>query len=109
MLKAKAKENLNITKKSRSRSGALQNITVKKGNVVDSNNKHNPAFEVSGNAVRVGMSKGVTLNMENYESMRIDCWISDVVGEKETKKEAFDRIGKLLDEVLEEAANSVEQ
>ena len=51
-----------------------------------------------------GMSKGCTLNMENYESMRVDCWLSDTVREGETVQEAFARVESIIDEVLEESA-----
>lgn len=53
-----------------------------------------------------GVSKGITKNMENYESLRVDCWLSDVVHEGETIQEAFTRVENIIDEVLEEAVLS---
>lgn len=50
-----------------------------------------------------GISKGCTKNMENYESLRVDCWLSDTVREGETVKEAFARVEAIIDEVLEES------
>ena len=41
--------------------------------------------------------------MENYESLRVDCWLSDTVREDETVKEAFARVEAIIDEVLEES------
>ena len=49
-----------------------------------------------------GMSKGITKNMDNYESLRVDCWLSDIVREGETVEEAFTRVEAIIDEVLEE-------
>ena len=50
----------------------------------------------------VGMSLGITKNMDNYESLRVDCWLQDEVAPNETKKDAFERITNILDEVLNE-------
>ena len=65
-LKSKAKLNVNVTKKSSGNEEVL-----KKGNVVDIANKNVP----HGTSI-VGMSKGITKNMDNYESLRIDVWIA---------------------------------
>lgn len=48
----------------------------------------------------VGMSKGGTFNMQNYESFRVDIWLSDEVGENETPMDAIQRISDILDEAL---------
>ena len=50
-----------------------------------------------------GVSKGITKNMDNYESLRVDCWLTDVVRENETVQEAFARVESIIDEVLEES------
>lgn len=50
-----------------------------------------------------GISKGITKNMDNYESLRVDCWLTDVVRENETVQEAFARVESIIDEVLEES------
>lgn len=50
---------------------------------------------------KVGLSKGATINIGNYESLRVDAWLTDEVQEGETLEEAFSRIESILDEVLE--------
>lgn len=63
-------------------------------------NKDNPLAGKS-----FGISLGCTLNMENYESMRIDCWLTDTVREGETIEEAFTRVQAILEEQLEEMSS----
>lgn len=53
------------------------------------------------------MSKGITKNMDNYESLRVDVWLTDEVAEGETVEQAYNRISALLTEVLEETVNEV--
>lgn len=91
LLKKKATENTNIKKKS---SGAEE--TLKSGNPLDNNVKQKHSRVV-------GMSKGVTKNMENYESLRVDVWLSDEIAENETPAEALQRIEAFIDKALEEA------
>lgn len=90
-LKSKAKLNVNVTKKSSGNEEVL-----KKGNVVDIANKNVP----HGTSI-VGMSKGITKNMDNYESLRIDVWIA-VPTEDDDYSDKFEEISSLLDEVLDE-------
>ena len=82
--------------------------TVKKGRPLDHEVKQTTAKNKttvdSFVGQTFGMSKGCTLNMENYESVRVDCWLSDVVREGETVQEAFARVESIIDEVLEESA-----
>lgn len=89
----KAKENTTVVKKS---SGNEETLT--KGIPLDHTSKHNPKSPCI-----IGMSKGVTKNMDNYESLRVDVWLSDSVQEGETKKEALERIESFVDTALEEA------
>lgn len=49
----------------------------------------------------VGMSKGITKNMQNYESLRLDVWYSDVVRKGETPQDALQRVEAVIDTVLE--------
>jgi hypothetical protein len=74
--------------------------TVKSGTPLDHTVKHNPA-DLTG--VKFGMSKGITKNMDNYESLRVDVWLTSETREGETEKEAFARVEALIDEVLEES------
>ena len=50
----------------------------------------------------VGISIGSTLNMENYESLRVDCWLTDTVHDGETFEEAYNRIRCIAENTLQE-------
>ena len=101
-LQAQARENTTISRGNK-RDGYS---TVKAGKPLDHEVKQFTAKKRNDTYVgqTFGMSKGCTLNMENYESMRVDCWLSDVVREGETVQEAFARVESIIDEVLEESA-----
>lgn len=51
-----------------------------------------------------GMSLGCTLNMGDYESFRIDCWLSDTIQEGETVEQAFLRVQSVLENQVEEVS-----
>lgn len=92
-LAKKAEENTTIQKKS---GGEVE--TIKSGTPLDHSNKHDPK---SGPII--GMSKGVTKNMDNYESLRVDVWLSDSVQPNETTEQALIRIEAFIDKALETA------
>ena len=95
-----AKENVSIQKKT---SSGVEHI--KEGTPLDHSNKHNLRTTPT-----VGMSKGVTKNMDNYESLRVDVWVSDVVQPDESMEEAIVRIESIVDNALEEAiSNCIEE
>lgn len=93
LLNQKAKSNLNVATKSK---------TVKKGKLVDSTDKI-----PKSNSRVVGVSKGVTLNMGDYESMRIDVWASDFIKDNETISQAETRIAREIDALLEKECNKI--
>lgn len=93
-----AEENLTTTKKT---SDGIK--TLKQGVPCDHSQKHDPK-----SGAIVGMSKGVTKNMDNYESFRADVWLSDTVKDGETPEEAVARIEAFIDSTLEQAViNSI--
>lgn len=92
-LAEKAEENTSIQKKS---NGEVE--TLKQGVPLDPVNKHSPH-----SSPIVGMSKGVTKNMDNYESLRVDVWLSDTVQPEETPEQAVTRIEAFIDKALESA------
>lgn len=49
----------------------------------------------------VGLSIGLTKNMGDFESLRIDVWCNDYVHEDETHDEAYNRIATLVKERIE--------
>lgn len=101
-LKKKAEENTTVTK------GTAKNQKlVKEGNPADHHRKQNSSgADVSANATVVGMNVGITKNMENYESLRVDCWLTDTVKEGETVQQAYDRILGVIDNQLQNTVNS---
>lgn len=90
-----AKRNTNVT---HTKSGKAE--VLKEGKPLDHSEKQ---FPRDGGVDRVGMNMGLTKNMDNYESLRIDAWYSTDVQEGETVEEAYDRIREVLDEVIGEA------
>lgn len=89
-LKQKAEENTTVTKKVAREAPE----TVKKGVPLDHAEKHRPQdSDIPGvSPKKVGISMGCTLNMDNYESMRVDVWLTDEVKPDETYKDALDRV-----------------
>ena len=86
-----AEENARVTK------GTSKNQEVlKEGVPNDHSRKH-----LDGQTPVVGASIGSTLNMENYESLRVDVWLTDRVNEDETVQQAYERIVKVLDDTLQ--------
>ena len=62
----------------------------------------NPTMQ---NETVIGLSVGSTLNMDNYESLRVDCWISDTVKEGETVEQAYNRLREVLSAQFVETVN----
>lgn len=100
-LKEKARENTSVSRGNK-RDGYN---TVISGKPLDHEVKQSTAKNKNEFFVgqTFGISKGITKNMDNYESLRVDCWLSDVVREGETVQEAFARVESIIDEVLEES------
>ena len=88
-----AENNTTIQKKS---GGEVE--TIKNGTPLDHSSKHDPK-----SGLIVGMSKGVTKNMDNYESLRVDVWLSDSVHQNETAEQALTRIESFIDKAIETA------
>lgn len=97
-LKTAAKKNVNATKKV----VGEEDETLIKGTPLDHATKHSP-YE----GAKVGMSKGITKNMDNYESLRVDVWLTDDVMLGETVQHAYNRISAVLTEVLEETVAEI--
>lgn len=57
---------------------------------------------------RVGMAKGVTLNMGNYQSARYDVWIERVIPDNDRDyAKAIIEMEKILDEAVKEEAKKL--
>lgn len=93
-LKQKAEANTTISKKV----GREEPTVIKSGTPLDHSAKHD-----SYEGAKFGISKGITKNMDNYESLRVDVWLTSEVFEGESIKEAYARVEEIIDEVLEES------
>ena len=94
-LNEQAEENTQVTQ------GTSKNQrVVKEGKPSDHSRKH-----LDGKTPVVGVSIGSTINMENYESLRVDCWLTDTVQPNETFEQAYARIVQVVDSTLQNIAN----
>lgn len=50
------------------------------------------------NGDRIGVSFGVTLNMGEYQSLRVEAWAEGTKREGETSKDAYKRLYDLVEE-----------
>lgn len=90
-LSEQAQENATVTK------GTSKNqTTLKEGKPNDHSRKH------LDNTPTVGVSIGTTLNMGDYESLRVDVWLTDTVSPKETVEQAYARVVQTVDNTLQE-------
>lgn len=96
-LKKEAEKNTSVSKKS---SGTV--TTIKEGVPLDHATKLEPAGHAKFGMKTLGASLGATLNMDNYESMRIDCWLSDEVQEGESYADAYARVFAILEETVQQ-------
>lgn len=94
-LEETAQENTTVTK------GTSKNQkTIKSGTPNDHHRKQESSSKT------VGVNLGITKNMDNYESLRVDCWLTDSVKPGETERQAFERVIKVVDNVLQDTVNS---
>ena len=91
-LTKKAEENTTITK-----TKDRQTTVVKEGTPLD----HTPTHNINKhNSRTVGVNVGITKNMGDYESLRVDCWLTDDVLEGETHSQALERVSAIAVESL---------
>ena len=90
-LKDKAKENSRVTKGT-----SKEQEVIKEGIPNDYTRKH------ITNTPLVGVNIGSTLNMDNYESLRVDVWLSDTVKEGEDIDTAYKRVIDIVNNTLQE-------
>jgi ribose 5-phosphate isomerase RpiB len=77
--------------------------TEREGEQIDSSSKHN--IQKQTGVKTVGMSFGLTKNMGDFESLRVDAWLTDEVKEGETQEQALQRISDLLQTHLVETVS----
>lgn len=74
--------------------------TLKEGKPSEHSRKH-----LDSEVPVVGVSIGTTLNMGDYESLRVDVWLTDKVQSKETTQQAYERVVSVVDETLQSIVN----
>lgn len=81
-------------------SDGSKTVLKEKGAVQE--NENNPINTIQEGKAIVGLSKGVTVNLGNYESARINCWISRVSNDEETAiMDNLVQISDMLDEQIQ--------
>lgn len=91
----KARDNANVTVGTREKQAP-----VKVGIPNEHSRKH-----LDESAPTVGVALGVTLNMDNYQSARIDVWLNDSVMPNESVEQAYVRVHGIVSGVLQEIAD----
>lgn len=75
-------------------------VVKEKGTVQE--NENNPINTIQEGKAIVGLSKGLTINLQNYESARINCWISKVTNDDEISiMDTLVQISGMIDEQLQ--------
>ena len=91
-LSQQAEENSTVT-----RDTSKNQRVLKEGVPNDHSRKH-----LNNDFPTVGVSIGTTLNMGDYESLRVDVWLSDKVSDTETLEQAYARVVQAVDSTLQE-------
>lgn len=91
-LVSKAKENTTVT-----RGTSKDQQVLKQGVPNEHSRKH-----LDGDVPVVGVSVGITKNMDNYESLRADVWLTDKKANNESMEEAYARVAQIVSSVLQE-------
>lgn len=94
-LKQQVEENTTVTKGTKS-----NQQTLKQGTPNDHHRKQESSTQI------VGVNLGITKNMDNYESLRVDCWGTDTVQPGETMEQAYERLIGVVDSVLQDTVQS---
>lgn len=90
-LNEQAVKNTQITKGT-----SKEQKVIKEGVPNDHSRKH------LTNVPTIGVSVGTTLNMGDYESLRVDVWLTDSVQEGETFETAYSRVTQVVDKTLQD-------
>lgn len=93
-LSEKAEENARVTKGT-----SKEQEVLKEGVPLEHSNKHLHSSKM------VGVNIGTTLNMGDYESLRVDVWLTDDVSDNETFDGAYERVIGVAHSTLEKVVN----
>ena len=84
--------------------------TVVKEKGVVQENENNPINTIQEGKAIVGLSKGLTINLQNYESARVNCWISKVTNDDEVSvMDTLVQISEMIDEQLQYEVDEIEE
>ena len=73
-------------------------------------NENNPINTIQEGKSIVGLSKGLTINLQNYESARVNCWISKVTNDDEVSvMDTLVQISEMIDEQLQFEVDEIEE
>lgn len=64
---------------------------IKEGTPCDHSDIHN----INKNPKTVGVAVGATFNMGDFNSFRVDCWLTDELQEGETQEEGLQRLAEI--------------
>lgn len=93
-----SKTHIKATKGSKTKS-----TTLKDEEPLDHTTQHN----LNKQSTRtVGVNIGVTKNMGDFESLRVDCWMNDDIHEGETPQQAINRLYNIA---VNELKNQIEE
>lgn len=98
-LEKQAKENTTSTYKF----GNCESDVIKAGTPKDHVIKYVPKESSGvkeGFCPKIGLSKGITKNMDNYESFRVDVWLTDELLPGETPEEGLKRLSEIIDKQI---------
>lgn len=87
-----AKENTTVTKGT-----SKEQEVLKEGVPNDHARKH-----LTTETPTVGVSIGTTLNMGDFQSLRVDVWLTDNVQKNESVQKAYERVVATVDKTLQD-------
>lgn len=96
-LSKQVKNSANIVKNGVEVKRGIPVIKEKKGTIKDINNE------------TVGVSIGSTLNMGDYQSLKVEVWYSSSVNKDETVEDAFNRVTNIVSETLVKVVNDYKE
>lgn len=83
-------------------------VVAEKGTLQE--NENNPVSAIPSGKSLVGLSKGLTINLQNYESARINCWISKLSNEDDVSiMNTLAEVSMLIDEQLQYEVDEIEE
>lgn len=88
ILKKVAEKNVKVVTKK----GSEPEKVVKEGMPLDHALKHDPLDLKE----KIGMSKGVTVNLGDYQSVRVDCWLTTSQENGENIQQTYNRISEII-------------